>query len=99
MQYNLSKIKDMCYISVDKTHPEAMQLISIGWVKGTQAAQLKAGDLIMWNYGSIYQVHEVRAERGRVHCISSPIGDKCRYEQKFLPHRKLCILTQQPNKP
>lgn len=84
----------MQYAIVSKFHKNAMQLQSIGWVIGTQSSEIKKGDFLMWNFGSVYSVNEILKETEKTITIStSPKDNKNQvYTQKLLKTRLVCIL-------
>jgi|LakMenEpi03Aug12_release.lakeMendotaPanAssembly.Ray.scaffolds.fasta_scaffold116391_3 hypothetical protein len=79
------------------TTPEnknAMRLQSIGLVLGTPAENIKQGDFLMWNFGSVYVVNEIIKETAKMIIIStSPKGSNDIYQQKLNKSRLVCKLS------
>jgi hypothetical protein len=46
--------------SASAVPPGCVHLQGVGDVKGTKVRDLKAGDRIMWNFGYVYEVVDVR---------------------------------------
>lgn len=86
----------MKYATVSQSHPNAMRLQSIGIVLGTPSAEIKKGDFLMWNFGSVYSVDEIVSETEKTITIkTSPKGKPGEvYTQKLLKKRLVCILKQ-----
>ena len=84
----------MKYAIVSRYNENAMQLQSIGWVLGTKAENVKSGDFLMWNFGSVYVVNDVIKSTDKQIVISTSPKDKQSdvYEQKLLKSRLVCIL-------
>lgn len=85
----------MKYKLVNMTDPNAMRLQSVGWVKGTYAENIKNGDFLMWNFGSVYVVNEIIKETEKMLIIStSPKNSTAVYTQKLKKNRLVCILDK-----
>lgn len=52
----------MKYQLVNEGIKNAMRLQSIGVVLGIPASEIKKGDLLMWNFGSVYTVNSILKE-------------------------------------
>lgn len=81
----------MKYFLVDKWHPQAMTLQGIGAVLGTPAENVKIGDSIMWNYGNVSKITEIKKETAKTLTITE-VYDGKPYERKLLKTRLICIL-------
>lgn len=88
------QVSKMKYAIVHQDHPQAMRLQSIGWVLGTPSAHVKAGDFLMWNFGSVYSVSEIVKETAKTITITTSPKDKpCQiYTQRLFKDRLVCIL-------
>lgn len=85
--------KIMQYKSISEDHPRAMRLISLGLVLGTPANEIKAGDILMWNYGYTSQVNSIVKETAKTLTIShTDTISQTIYERKFSKSRLVCIL-------
>lgn len=84
----------MKYATVNAAHPQAMRLQSIGIVLGTPSAEIKQGDFLMWNFGSVYSVNSIVSETEKTITIeTSPKGKPGEvYTQKLFKKRLVCIL-------
>lgn len=94
---NAIKIKHiMKYAIVSRFNPNAMQLQSIGWVLGTPAGEVKPGDHLMWNFGSVYIINAIVSETGKSKTVStSPINEPGKvFTQRFLKTRLVCRLEK-----
>ena len=81
-----------CKLTTDK-NPNAMRLQSIGLVEGTPAREIKQGDFLMWNFGSVYTVNKILSQTSKTLTIStSPINKTEVYKQRFNKDRLVCIL-------
>lgn len=54
--------KGLKYKIVNSDNPRNMRLQSIGLVLGTPSGEIKKGDYLMWNWGSITEVVEIVSE-------------------------------------
>jgi len=90
------KIRLMKYTQVTQSHPQAMRLQSIGIVLGTPSAQVKEGDFLMWNFGSVYSVNKIVSSTAKTITIETSPKDKPTevYTQKLLKSRLVCILEK-----
>jgi len=78
---------------VNSTHKNAMRLQSIGWVLGTPASEIKPGDSLMWNFGSVYVVNSIiKATPTKIVISTSPEKSSVVYEQRLKKTRLVCIL-------
>lgn len=83
----------MKYQLVNEGTKNAMRLQSIGLVLGTHAAEIKEGDFLMWNFGSVYVINSILRETEKMIVIStSPKGSSKVYEQKLKKDRLVCVL-------
>lgn len=86
----------MKYQLVNKGTKNAMNLQSVGTVLGTPAGEIKSGDFLMWNFGSVYSVNEILKETQKTIVIStSPKGSDKTYVQRLKKDRLVCKLTKQ----
>lgn len=71
-----------------------MRLQSVGIVLGTPSSEIKKGDFLMWNFGSVYSVNEIIAETAKTITIKTSPKDKPEeiYTQKLFKNRLVCIL-------
>lgn len=84
----------MKYQLVNEGTKNAMRLQSVGVVLGTPASEIKKGDFLMWNFGSVYLVNSILKETEKMIVIStSPKGSNKVYEQKLKKSRLVCILS------
>lgn len=84
----------MKYQITTAENKNAMRLQSIGLVVGTPAENIKKGDFLMWNFGSVYVVNEIIKETEKMIIIStSPKGSSAVYEQKLNKNRLVCKLS------
>ena len=85
----------MQYILTTQHNEKAMRLQNIGWVIGTPAGELKEGDFIMWNFGTVYGVAEITAETEKTITISTynRSNPSKLYSQRLAKRRLICILT------
>lgn len=85
----------MNYQLVNNNTKNAMRLQSIGLVLGTPAGQIKEGDFLMWNFGSVLVVNSIIKETDKMIIIStSAKGENTAYEQRFKKDRLVCILQK-----
>lgn len=85
----------MKYQSVNENHPRAMRLIEIGLVLGTPASEVKAGDLLMWNYGHTSQVNSIVKETTKTLTISvTETKSQKVFERKLYKNRLVCLLNK-----
>jgi hypothetical protein len=83
----------MKYTIVNASTPNAMRLQSIGHVLGTPAKEIKVGDSLMWNFGSVEVVTGILKETEQTLVISILYKDKP-YQRKLVKKRLVCILHQ-----
>ena len=84
----------MKYALVNEGTANSMRLQSVGVVKGTPASDIKKGDFLMWNFGSVWTVNEIVKETAKTIVIStSPKGSNDKYEQRLSKTRLVCILS------
>lgn len=81
----------MKYTLVNENTKNAMRLQSIGMVLGTPAGEIKKGDSLMWNFGSVELVNDILKETEKMIVITILINGKL-YERKLLKTRLVCIL-------
>ena len=81
----------MKYTLVNKNTKNAMRLQSIGTVLGTPAQEIKRGDSLMWNFGSVEVVDNILKETDKTLFISVVYEGKL-YERKLNKKRLVCIL-------
>ena len=85
----------MKYQSVNENHPRAMRLIEMGLVLGTPASEIKAGDLLMWNYGYTSQVNSIIKETAKTLTISvTETKSQKIFERKLHKSRLVCLLDK-----
>jgi len=85
----------MKYQLVNDNHPKAMRLIEIGVVLGTPASDIKAGDLLMWNYGHTSKVNSIIRETAKTLIISvTETKSQKNFERKLHKNRLVCLLTK-----
>ena len=85
----------MKYQSVNENHPRAMRLIEMGLVLGTPASEIKAGDLLMWNYGYTSQVNSIIKETAKTLTISvTETKSQKIFERKLYKNRLVCLLDK-----
>ena len=85
----------MKYQSVNENHPRAMRLIEMGLVLGTPASEIKAGDLLMWNYGYTSQVNSIIKETAKTLTISvTETKSQKIFERKLYKNRLVCLLNK-----
>lgn len=84
------------YTLTTPNHPYAMRLQSVGWVIGTPAQEIKQGDALMWNFGSIYLVNAITKITDKfIEISTSPIEKpNDTYTQSLKKTRFVCILKQ-----
>lgn len=86
----------MKYQLVNEGTKNAMRLQSVGFVLGTPAGEIKSGDFLMWNYGSVYSVNEILKETPKTIVISTSPKDSDKiYVQRLKKDRLVCKLTKQ----
>ncbi len=86
----------MKYTLVNQGTKNSIRLQGIGVVLAQPAQEIKAGDCLMWNFGSVYVVNEILSETSKTIVIStSPVGSETVYEQRFNKDRLVCILTKE----
>ena len=84
----------MKYTLVNQHSENSMRLQSIGIVQGTPAKNIKEGDFLMWNFGSVYSVNRIIKETEKTITIeTSPKNSDKVYSQRFNKNRLVCILT------
>lgn len=76
---------------VSPSTPNAMRLQSVGWVQGYSAANIKAGDSLVWNFGSITTVNSVSNVSARFIEIVEVINGT-EYKRKLLKTRNVAIV-------
>lgn len=81
----------MKYTSVSKDSKNSMTLQSIGHVLGTPANEIKIGDNLMWNFGSVEVVSDILKETDKMIVVSILYNGNF-YERKLLKKRLVCIL-------
>jgi hypothetical protein len=81
----------MKYTLVNQNEKNAMRLLSIGNVLGTPASEIKKGDSLMWNFGSVEVVEEILKETEKTLVVSILYDGKL-YERKLAKKRLVCIL-------
>ena len=83
----------MNYTLVNQSAPNSMSLQSIGRVQGFPAGEIKKGDHLMWNFGSVYTVNDILKETDKTIVIATADikGGKV-YEQRLNKKRLVCIL-------
>lgn len=81
---------------VKSHHPKAMQLQSVGWVLGAPAIELKAGDMTMWNFGSLQEIVSIDRETAQfvVCTLRSVESGKIYPDVKYKKTRLLCVLKK-----
>lgn len=85
----------MKYQLVNEGTKNSMRLQSVGVVLGTPAGEIKSGDFLMWNFGSVYSVNKILKETAKTIVIStSPKGSDKAYEQRLKKDRLVCRLTK-----
>lgn len=85
----------MKYQLVNESHPRAMRLIQVGLVVGTPANEIKAGDLLMWNYGHTSQVNSIIKETAKTLIISvTETKSQKIFERKLHKSRLVCLLNK-----
>lgn len=83
----------MKYTLVNKDSKNSMTLQSVGHVLGTPAKEIKKGDSLMWNFGSVYVVNDILKKTNKTLVIStSPENSDKVYEQRLSKERLVCIL-------
>lgn len=82
------------YTLTTQNDPQAMRLQYIGWVVGTPAQEIKQGDALMWNFGSIYLVNAITKITDKfIEISTSPIEKPTdMYTQSLKKTRFVCIL-------
>lgn len=85
---------DYSYTLTTPNNPNAMRLQSVGWVVGTPAQEIKQGDALMWNFGSIYLVNAITKITDKfIEISTSPIEKPSdTYTQSLKKTRFVCIL-------
>lgn len=81
----------MEYTRVNETTPNALRLQSIGYVLGTPANEIKRGDNLMWNFGTVVTVTDILKVTEKMLVISIAYNGK-QYERKLAKKRLVCIL-------
>jgi len=72
---------------------QTIQLQQIGRVPAVPASEVKAGDRLMWNFGSIYKVLDIIKETKKQIVISTtPEKGGAIYTQRLLKTRLVCKL-------
>ena len=85
----------MKYQSVNENNPRAMRLIEMGLVLGTPASEIKAGDVLMWNYGYTSQVNSIIRETAKTLTISvTETKSQKIFERKLHKNRLVCLLSK-----
>ena len=84
----------MKYAIVKEGTPNSMRLQSIGLVLGTPAKEIKAGDNLMWNFGSISEITEVVRETPKTIVVKEKHESNETYERILNKERLVCILTK-----
>lgn len=77
------------------SHPtkDTLQLQSVGHVLGTPAGEIKAGDVLMWNFGMTSEVTEVVRETPKMIVINVKCSSGKIYERKMIKTRLVCRLS------
>lgn len=84
----------MTYTRVNETHQNAMRLQSMGNVLGTEAKEIKKGDILMWNFGSKSEVLEILKQTPKTITIKElQLGGAYIGERRLLKSRLVCILA------
>lgn len=85
----------MKYQSVNENNPRAMRLIEMGLVLGTPASEIRAGDVLMWNYGYTSQVNSIIKETAKTLTISvTETKSQKIFERKLHKNRLVCLLSK-----
>ena len=85
----------MKYQIVNQGTKNSMRLQSIGLVMGTPANEIKKGDHLMWNFGSISVVNEILKETAKTIVISVSVkGCNKVYQRRLKKNRLVCILKK-----
>lgn len=85
----------MKYQLVNEGTKNSMRLQSVGVVLGTPAGDIKSGDFLMWNFGSVYTVNKILKETAKKIVIStSPENSDKVYKQRLKKDRLVCRLTK-----
>lgn len=70
-----------------------IRLQSVGWVPARQANEIKVGDRLMWNFGSVYTVEKVvQSKTGKTIEITEKSSEGKAYTRKLGSTRLVCIL-------
>ena len=83
----------MKYALTNQENKKSMRLQGIGLVLGTPAAEIKKGDIIMWNYGETEHVNSIVKETDKTLVVSILYKDSL-YERKLNKKRLVCILKK-----
>jgi hypothetical protein len=84
----------MKYTIVPKGTKNSLRLQGVGIVAGVPASELKEGDLIMWNFGSVYEVGKFREGTAKTVVFeTTPKGGVKAYIQKLRKSRLACRLS------
>ncbi|WP_375559666.1 zincin-like metallopeptidase domain-containing protein [Bernardetia sp. OM2101] len=93
--------KDYKYQLVNESNPKKLRLQSIGLVAGRAAGEIKQGDYLMWNFGEIEYVSDIKSETPKMLVIQTVSKKGYTGERKLLKSRLVCILekkiTSTPN--
>ena len=69
-----------------------MNLIGIGNVDGTVAAEVKVGDRLMWNFGTTSTVVSIEEKSAQFIIVSEKWTDGNTTERRMKKTRTVCIL-------
>jgi len=76
-----------------------IHLQGIGEVKANPASDIKVGDILIWNYGGLEKVKEIRKSKtGKTMYLTVEIevlGDKKETERTIRTKRDVCILDEE----
>ena len=86
--------KDYKYQLVNESNPKKLRLQSIGLVEGRPAGEIKQGDYLMWNFGEIEYVSDIKSETPKMLVIQTVSKNGYTGERKLLKSRLICILEK-----
>ena len=86
--------KDYKYQLVNESNPKKLRLQSIGLVAGRPAGEIKQGDYLMWNFGEIEYVNDIKSETPKMLVIQTVSKNGYTGERKLLKSRLVCILEK-----
>lgn len=81
------------YTTLRQPTSETVTLQSIGHVLGTPASELKTGDKMMWNFGTVTTVGKILKETAKSIVIEDIAGDGKVYERMLRKNRLVVKLT------